>query len=83
MGWDGEKYVDGVMIEHPALNKYHRDYAGRNFGTSGHRRVLVTTRTEEDALGWAQVPGVTHVAWQVHYDHPGKPLTPFTARTDR
>jgi hypothetical protein len=82
-GWEGEKYVDGIVIEHPALNEYHRQYAGHNFSSSGHRRVLVLARSEEDAKEWAVVPGVTHVAWQPKYDHPGKPLVPFTARTDR
>jgi hypothetical protein len=82
-GWEGEKYVDGVMLEHPPLNRYHREYAAHTFPNSAHRRVIVTARTEADALGWARVPGVTHVALQTKYDHPGKPLTPFTARGDR
>jgi hypothetical protein len=82
-GWEGEKYVDGMMLEHPPLNGYHRSYAGRSFADLGHRRVLVTVRSEADALAWARVPGVTNVAFQVKYDHPGKPLTPFTAPVDR
>src|SRR6188508_3838172 len=32
VGFEGEKYVDGVVLEHPALNDYHRRYAGRPFG---------------------------------------------------
>jgi hypothetical protein len=82
-GWDGEKYVDGIVIEHPDLNQYHRLYAGRVFSDLGHRRVLILARSPEDAQEWARVPGVTHVGWQTKYDHPGKPLVPFTARSDR
>jgi hypothetical protein len=82
-GWDGEKYVDGIVIEHPNLNQYHRLYAGRVFSNLGHRRVLILARSAEDAQEWARVPGVTHVGYQTKYDHPGKPLVPFTARQDR
>jgi hypothetical protein len=82
-GFAGEQYVDGVVLEHPELNEYHTKYAGRKFGGLGHRRVLVIARSEEDAVKWADVPGVTHVTWQPKYDHPGKPLVPFRALTDR
>jgi len=82
-GLDGERYVDGVVLEHSPPDDYHEKYAGRHFGDERHRRVLVLTRTEEDAKTWANVPGVTHVAWQVKYDHPGEPLLPFSALNDR
>jgi hypothetical protein len=82
-GFEGERYVDGVVLEHPALNKYHIEYAGHDFGDGRHRRVLVLARSAEDAVAWAAVQGVTHVAWQPKYDHPGKPLVPFTAQVDR
>jgi hypothetical protein len=39
--------------------------------------------TEEEARIWAEAPGVTHVASQPHYDHPGKPFVPFTKLNDR
>jgi len=82
-GWEGEKYVDGVLIEHPPLSDYHRAYAGREFGRSGHRRVLITARTEAEGLAWSRVPGVTNVAIQAKYDHPAKPILPFHAAGDR
>jgi hypothetical protein len=82
-GFDGERYVDGVVLEHPELNEYHEKYAGRAFGDGRQRRVLVLARSAEDAVAWASVPGVTHVAWQPKYDHPGKPVVPFSARLDR
>ena len=83
VGFEGEKYVDGVVLEHPALNDYHRRYAGRPFGDLGHRRVLVIARSTEDARAWAHVPGVTNVTDERTYAHPGEPLVPFTAVTDR
>jgi hypothetical protein len=83
LGFEGEKYVDGVVLEHPPLNDYHRKYAGRTFGDSGHRRVLVIARNADDARAWAHVPGVTHVTDERNYGHPDEPLVPFTALRDR
>jgi hypothetical protein len=83
VGFEGEKYVDGVVLEHPPLNDYHRRYADRHFGDLGHRRVLVIARSTEDALAWARVPGVTHVTDERNYGHPGEPLVPFTRLADR
>jgi hypothetical protein len=82
-GFEGEKYVDGIVLQNNAPNAYHIKYAGRHFGDERHRRVLVLTRTREDALTWSAVPGVTHVTWQPKYDHPIEPLIPFTALSDR
>jgi hypothetical protein len=82
-GFEGEKYVDGVMLEHAKPNEWHKKYAARKFGDGRHRRVLVMANSEADAQEWAAVPGVTHVAYQANYKHPGKPLVPFTALTDR
>ena len=53
------------------------------FSDLGHRRVLVIARNDEEAMEWSHVPGVTHVASQHEYSHPGPPLLPFTALTDR
>src|SRR3954469_7489058 len=47
-GVEGDNYVDGMILEHPPLNGYHRSYAGRSFADLGHRRVLVTVRSEAD-----------------------------------
>jgi len=82
-GFEGEKYVDGVMLEHAKLNKFHEEYAGHRFGDGRHRRLLVMANSEEDAKAWAEIPGVTHVGFQKHYDHPGKPLVPFRRLHDR
>ena len=83
LGFEGEQYVDGVVLEHPPLNEYHERDAGRPFGDLGHRRVLVIARSTEDAVVWSKVPGVTDVTDQRNYAHPGAPLVPFTALTDR
>jgi hypothetical protein len=83
IGFEGEKYVDGVVLEHPQLNDYHRKYAGRTFGDLGHRRVLVIARSADDARAWARVPGVTNVTDEHNYSHPDAPLVPFTALHDR
>ena len=82
-GFAGEKYVDGVVLEHPTLSSYHTKYAGREFSDLGHRRMVVIARNDEEAMEWSRVPGVTHVASQHDYSHPGPPLVPFTALTDR
>ena len=82
-GFEGEKYVDGVMLEHRKPNSYQLKYAARPFGDGRHRRVLVMANDEEEAQQWANAPGVTHVASQKKYDHPGKPLVPFNPRRDR
>jgi hypothetical protein len=82
-GFEGEKYVDGVMLEHAKPNAWKTQYAGRPFGDGRHRRVLVMANSEEEARIWSEVPGVTHVAYQKKYDHPGKPLVPFTKLRDR
>ena len=73
MGLAGERYVDGIMIEHPALDAAHEDYAGRAYGDLGHRRLLVIARSKEDAQAWSKLPGVTHVSFQKKYDHPSEP----------
>jgi len=82
-GFAGEKYVDGVVLEHSKPNPYHTKYAGREFSDLGHRRVIAIARSDEDALQWSHVPGVTHVSAQHEYSHPGPPLVPFTALSDR
>jgi hypothetical protein len=82
-GFEGEKYIDGIMLEHQKPNEYHQKYASHPFGDGGHRRLLVMALSEDDAKEWANVPGVTHVAWQTKYDHPGPPLVPFRALADR
>ena len=82
-GFAGEQYVDGVVLEHSALNDWHKKYAGRKFSDLGHRRVLVVTKSEEDVAGWSQVPGVTHVTYQPSYGFAAKPRLPFRALNDR
>ena len=83
LGSAGEKYVDGIMLEHPEFNDYHTKLAMRTFGNLGHRRVLVIARSTEDAQRWAQIPGVTHISDQQKYDHPGPPPVPFAKLEDR
>jgi hypothetical protein len=84
-GYAGEKYVDGVSIEHPVrgVKAYHRNYAGKKFGNLGHRRVIVIARDAAEARAWAKVSGVTHVAGQSHYRNPPAPAVGFKALNDR
>ena len=84
MGLAAEKYVDGVMIEHPAsVGAYHVNYVKKPFGNLGHRRVLVIGRDAAAARAWAVVPGVTHVSSQAYYRYPTVPPVSFKALTDR
>lgn len=83
---DGERYVDGVMIEHPKpLSPWHVNYVKKPFGNLGHRRVLVVANTRADAQAWAKVPGVTHVSDQTsaQYKNPNTPAVAFQALNDR
>lgn len=84
LGLEGERHVDGVVLEHPKGDDWHVKYAARNFADLGHRRVLVIAHdTPEETAIWEKAPGVTHVALQPKYDHPGKPTLPFRALRDR
>jgi len=82
-GFEGEKYIDGVMIERSEFNEYHRWYAGRTFSDLGHRRVLIMAKNADEVEGWSHVPGVTHVSFQKDYRYPPRPELPFTALNDR
>jgi hypothetical protein len=83
-GLAGEKYVDGVTIEHPAgVTAWHANYAKKAFGDGRHRRVLVIARNKSEALAWNAKPGVTHVSDQMYYGYPTVPPLPFKALKDR
>ncbi|WP_129775731.1 hypothetical protein [Peristeroidobacter soli] len=86
-GQAGERYVDGIMLEHPKLgSKWHEKQAGESFGDLGHRRVLVVASGPDDARAWAKVKGVTHVCSQVgkgEYVHPTEPAVAFEPLHDR
>lgn len=86
---EGEKYVDGVCLEHHAVTESMGPYAGRPFGrgpagtgVERHRRVLIIANDDSIAADWAQVTGVTHIASQHGRDdeHPlegyGSPSRP-------
>jgi hypothetical protein len=86
LGYAAEKYVDGVIIEHPnGVNAYHSKYVKRAFSNLGHRRVVVIGRTTADAKAWAAVGGVTHVSSQPtsHYGYPTVPPVAFKVLNDR
>jgi hypothetical protein len=75
-GFEAEKYVDGIMIEHHAsTSAYHRKYATKAFGDGRHRRVLIIGMSQADAVEWAKAPGVTHVSGQRGEQY-GNPLPP-------
>jgi len=85
-GLPGEKYVDGVSIEHPAgVNAYHLAYARKPFGNLGHRRVLVIARNSDEARAWAATGVVSHVSPQTNlqYRYPTAPVVSFKALYDR
>lgn len=66
---EGERYCDGVCIELPTplLSLFHTSIAGHNFGDLGQRRVLVVAKTQQEAVSWASVAGVTHVTYGSNY----------------
>ena len=83
---EGERYIDGVMIEHPKpLSPWHVNYVNKPFANLGHRRVLVVANTKADAQAWAKVPGVTHVSDQTaaQYKNPNVPPVGFQKLNDR
>jgi hypothetical protein len=85
-GLAGEKYVDGVSIEHPAgVSAYHLAYARKPFSNLGHRRVLIIARNSTEARQWANVSAVTHVSPQTsaQYGNPTAPVVSFKRLTDR
>jgi hypothetical protein len=85
LGHAGEKYVDGVSLEHPTpgVKAYHRNYAAKRFGNLGHRRVIVIGRDAAEARAWSGVSGVTHVAGQRSYTYPPPPAVGFKPLYDR
>lgn len=77
-GLPGEKYVDGVSIEHPkVLSAWHVKYAAKPFSNLGHRRVLIIANNASEAVAWSKSPGVTHVSGQSSYRNPAPPPVPF------
>ncbi|HEU4602006.1 MAG TPA: hypothetical protein VFS24_08560 [Steroidobacteraceae bacterium] len=84
-GFAGEKYVDGVMMEHPANSAYQANYAKRKFGNLGQRRVIVVANSASDAIMWSKRAGVTHVSAQKtsQYKYPLKPVVSFHYLGDR
>lgn len=86
LGLAGEKYVDGVSIEHPnGVSSYFVNYVAKPFSNLGHKRVLVVGRNATDARAWQNVKGVTHVSSQAtsQYGYPTVPPVGFRALTDR
>jgi hypothetical protein len=81
----GEKYVDGIALEHPTryITTYHKGQVGHAFSNLGHRRVLVIARDATEARAWAAVKGVTHVSSQMSYKYPNSPPVAFKALYDR
>jgi hypothetical protein len=85
-GQPGERYVDGVMLEHHKYSStWHKNYIGRRFSDLGQRRVFVIANNTSEALLWAKVPGVTHVSNQTNaqYRYPNVPVVPFSYLGDR
>jgi hypothetical protein len=89
VAYPGEQYVDGIVIEnHPVTQMNARAFAGRRYGSASasheHRRVVVITRSSDDAVAWAQVAGVTHVALQGStYRYAEPPVVAPTPLNDR
>jgi len=84
-GYAAEKYVDGIVLEHPTLyiRPYHKAQVAHTFSNLGHRRVFVIARSTDEARDWAAVKGVTHVSNQMTYKYPTVPPVSFKALTDR
>jgi hypothetical protein len=78
-GFEGEKYVNGVCLEHHAsTSEWHQNYANKPFNGE-NRRVLIIANSQEEAVNWSKVPGVTHVSGQTtpEYVNPLPPPIPF------
>lgn len=60
----GEKYVNGICIEHPGSENSEilKPFANRAYGDGRRRRVLVITKDKAQTEEWRAVPGVTHIA---------------------
>jgi hypothetical protein len=78
-GTEGEKFVDGVCLEHHEPTESMTLYANKPFGrgpngtsSERHRRVLVIANDDAIATDWTAVGGVTHIASQHKKDetHP-------------
>jgi hypothetical protein len=85
-GTPGEKYVDGVTLEHPSVSSaYQMNYAKRTFGNLGQRRVFVIANNSTEAKTWASRAGVTHVSSQTgsQYKYPLAPVISFHFLGDR
>jgi hypothetical protein len=86
IGFAGERYVDGIMMEQPAaMNAYHLNTIKRTFSNLGHRRTIVLTNTREEAIAWSKVSGVTHVGAQRDgtFAYPPTPVVSFKTLYDR
>lgn len=86
LGYPAEKYVDGVILEHPpGVTAYHSKYVKRAFSNLGHRRVMIIARNTTEAKAWAAATGVTHVSNQTsqQYAYPTVPPIAFRALSDR
>lgn len=79
---EGEKYVDGICIEHHPITRVSAVLAaGRRYSDLGHRRVLWIAKSTQEAQLCAQIPGVTHVSDQKSYGHAVDAPVPFTDLT--
>ena len=77
----GEKYVNGVSLEHHAsTSTWHQAYAAKTFGVPGKRRVLIIANSQDEARKWAKLPGVTHVSGQTTPEYTN-PLVPAVEST--
>jgi hypothetical protein len=86
LGLAGEKYVDGVCLEHPnGVSSFFVNYVAKPFSNLGHKRVLVVGRNVDDARAWQYVKGVTHVSSQAtsQYGYPTVPPVSFRPLYDR
>jgi len=82
-GLAAEPYVDGICLEHNLFDAEHFRLAGKPYGNLGHRRVIAVGRTQQEAVDWAGVQGVTHVSSQTDYGQVPAPPVGFHRLTDR
>jgi hypothetical protein len=82
-GLAAEQYVDGICLEHNLFDAEHFRLAGKAYGNLGHRRVIAVGRTQQEAVNWAGVQGVTNVSSQSDYGEVPAPPVGFHRLTDR
>ncbi len=82
-GTAGEKYVNGICIEHHAPDAFWAAQAAKPYFGKYHRVLVIESATSHLST-WRSFPGVTNISSQTSsYAQVSPPPFGFTAQTDR